>query len=253
MLRPGVIALFLIAIISFSIVYTQYRQDSIIRDAYSQVVVVVCKSSYGTGWWVNGQGYAVTAFHVVDGCLNTGNITLVRAPWASKAELVAYDGEHDIALLRAEKPAPWAEGLPLSYEASIGDPVYIVGYPVQLYEEVDEDLVEMSKQPRVASGTISWLSTIKPIFQFDTATDAGNSGGPVVSKENGGVVGLVVYARSGVVSEGYFGLRMDYVAQFLDSNGVSYRVAGDPGLGLLGVGLVLGLVLVMFMWGGRRG
>lgn len=253
MIRPGTIALFLIALISFSFVYTQIREDSIVKDAYSQVMVVVCGNSYGTGWWVNDQGYAVTAFHVVDDCLGSGNITLVRAPWASKAELVSYDPEHDIALLKAARPAPWAEGLPLSYRVDIGDPVFIVGYPVQLYQETDEDLAEMSKQPRVASGSVSWLSTIKPIFEFDVATDAGNSGGPVVSKESGGVVGLVIYARPGVVSDGYFGLRMDYVAQFLDSNGVSYRVAGGPGWGLLGVGLVLGLVLVLAVRGGRRG
>ena len=250
MLRPGVVALVLIVLISLSFAFDSFRASSILEDAYSQVVVVACLSvnndivGYGTGWWVNSEGYAVTAYHVVQGC---NNITLARDPWASKAEVVAYDQEHDIALLKAENPPSWARGLPLSYEASIGDEVYIVGYPIQLFQETEKDIAKMSKIPRVASGTIAWLHPDKPIFQFDTATDAGNSGGPIVSKESGGVVGLVVYARPGVVSEGYFGLRMDFVASFLDENGVSYRVSGGPGLAWAGVGALGALVLVFVL------
>ncbi|MEB3787433.1 MAG: serine protease [Desulfurococcales archaeon] len=253
MLRPGVVALFLIFVISISFAYTSFKSNSILEDAYSQVVVVACLSvnndivGYGTGWWVNSE-HVITAYHVVQAC---GNITLVRDPWASKAELIAYDQEHDIAVLRAVNPPDWARGLPLSYEARIGDPIYVVGYPIQLFQETEKNLSEMSKIPRVASGTIAWLHPSKPLFQFDIPTDAGNSGGPIVSKESGGVVGIVVYARPGVVSNGFFGLRMDYVAQFLDSQGVSYRVSGGPGLAWAGLG-ALGILVLVFVLARRK-
>ncbi len=250
--RPGLIALFLIAAMAFSLGLQVDRESSILEEAYSQVVVVVCGSTgYGTGWFVNSE-YVVTAYHVVAGC---GNITLVRDPWLSPASIAAYDAEHDIAVLKTANPPEWAKGLPLSYKVSIGDPIYVVGYPVQLYAEAGNNVRLMSRNPRVASGTVSWLHPERPIFQFDIPTDAGNSGGPVVSKESGGVVGLVVYARPGIVSEGYFGLRMDYVAQFLDSHGIPYRVAGGGAPAwLLGLGLGLALALAFLaFWGGRHG
>jgi len=153
--------------------------------------------------------------------------------------VVAYDPANDLAVIRVDSPPGWAEGIPLTPEVSVGDPVYVIGYPIQLYQET-QDVRVMSEIPRVASGTVSWLHPEKPIFQFDVPTDAGNSGGPVVSKETGGVAGLVVYARPGIVSEGYFGLRMDYVAAFLDQHGIEYEVAGGlPWEWLAGLSLVV--------------
>ena len=240
MIRPGVLALILIVLLSFSLGIHIDRSRSALERAYSQVFVVVCGGGYGTGWFVNHE-YAVTAYHVVSQCIGK-NVTVVRGPWHSVAGVAAYDPVNDIAVLHVESPPGWAEGIPLTSQVAVGDPVYVIGYPVQLYEETGKNVEAMSEIPRVASGTVSWIHPDKPIFQFDIATDAGNSGGPVISKETGGAVGLVVYARPGIVSEGYFGLRMDAVARFLDENHIEYRVAGSHGWApLLGLGVLAGL------------
>jgi len=220
-MRPGVLALFLVFLLSLAVGIHVDRSRTILDDAYSQVVVVACNNGYGTGWFVN-HDYILTAYHVVRDCSHP---VAVRGGWSSNLTLVAYNDTLDIAVLRPDRPPSWARGLPLSFRVSIGDPVFVVGYPIQLYEET-RDIAIMSTTPRVASGSVSWLHPDRPVFQFDIPTDAGNSGGPVVSKETGGVVGIVVYARPGVVSEGYFGLRMDAVAEFLDQHGIEYRVAG---------------------------
>ena len=241
MIRPGVLALILIVLLSFSLGIRINREASILDDAYSQVFVVACPSSrgYGTGWWLNSEGYAVTAYHVVQDCRDPVG---VRGSWRSNLTVVAYDPVLDVAVLRAENPPGWAHGLPLASKIGIGDEAFVVGYPVQLYEEVGRDVEKMSEIPRVNRVTITWINPDKQIMEFSPGTDAGNSGGPVVSTELGGVAGIVVYARHGVVSEGFYALRMDALAGFLDRNGIEYEVAGGHGLAwLLGLGLLAGL------------
>ncbi len=249
MIRPGLVALLLVALLGFSLGLAPLKSHRILEDAYSQVFVVACDSGYGTGWWVNSQGYAVTAAHVVAGCQH---LVGIRGAWRSNLTIVAINTTLDVAVLKAENVPGWAKGIPLSFKVAVGDPIYVVGYPIQLYQET-QNLVAMSEIPRVASGTVSWIHPTKPVFQFDVATDAGNSGGPVISRESGGAVGLVVYARPGIVSEGYFGLRMDALASFLSQHHVEYHVAGGPSrMWLLGgLGLVAVLIFLEIR-GGKR-
>ena len=59
-----------------------------------------------------------------------------------------------------------------------------------------------------------------------------------------------------MVSEGFYALRMDALAAFLDTRGVRYRVAGPPpspsALAALGGGAALSLAL-FFLLGTRKG
>ena len=239
-IRPGTIALFLIIIMAFSLGISINREATILERAYDQVVVVAptCGKGYGTGWFIDHE-HVITANHVVEMC---DKVRLVRWPWASNGTVIARDPGLDVALIEVESPPSWARGLPLAQRLSIGDDVYVVGYPIQLYLEVNEDIAEMSKIPRVQKASVTWINPEKRIFEFSPGTDAGNSGGPIVSVENGGVVGIVIYARPGVVSEGYYGLRMDGLAQFLDKNGIEYKVAGGGSwLPYLGLGLLVAL------------
>ena len=239
-MKPGLVALALIAILGISIGLGGLRHGSVLDSAYSQVVVVACpqEKSYGTGWFID-HSHVVTAYHVVANCASP---QLLRSPWSSSASLQAYDPDLDVALLKVEDPPGWARGLPLSESVAIGDSVYVVGYPIQLYEEVDGDINAMSEIPRVQKATVTWINPERRIFEFSPGTDAGNSGGPIISVESGGVVGIVVYARPGVVSEGYYGLRMDGLAEFLSAHGIHYRVAGGHNWAAwLGLGALAGL------------
>ena len=242
----------LVMIMAFSLGVQFNHHQEILDKAFSQVVVVYCQHTlsgrpeYGTGWFVD-HSHVITANHVVASCV--GNPLLIRAPWASNASVVAYDSELDIALLQVDNPPSWASGLPLSYSLAIGDDVYVIGYPIQLYEETGHSIEDMSKIPRVQKASVTWINPDKKVFEFSPGTDAGNSGGPIVSVKNGGVVGIVIYARSGVVSEGFYGLRMDGIAQFLNANHVHYKVAGSNARKVaewIGVGalvILLGLII----------
>ena len=214
---------------------------------YQSVVLVACDGQgYGTGWWV-APGYVVTAFHVVEGC---SNITLLRAPYHSRAIVRQFDPIADLAVLEASVVPSNVEPIPLAPEIYAGQEIVVVGYPVELYYEVNKDLVELSRYPRISDGIITWLNLDGRTAEFSAPTDAGNSGGPVIDKRSGGVVGIVVYARPGVVSTGYYVLRADVIAQHLDEWGIPYRVAGETWAhrallysGVLGAFVVLGFIL----------
>ena len=248
MIRPGLLALLLIFLMALSLGLAPLKSHRILEDAYSQVVVVACSNGYGTGWFVNHE-YLVTAAHVVAGC---NSPKALRGPWSSNLTIVAVDTQLDVALLRVVNPPDWAKGLPLSYSVAVGDDIYVVGYPIELYQQT-QDLTKMSESPRVVKGNVAWIDPSGPYFSFQPATDAGNSGGPVVSEKSGGVVGIVVYARQGVVSTEFYALRMDALAEFLSQHHIEYHVAGGPGRAWLLGGLGLAAILVVLaLRGGKR-
>ena len=242
-LAPGIAALFLIALMSLALAVHVDRGKTVLEDAYSQVVVVACGNAYGTGWFLDSS-HVITAYHVIGS--SSCSPVLVRGQWSSNASIVAWDPDSDIVLLEADNPPRWARGLPLSYSVATGDDVYVVGYPIQVYEQVDGDLSSMSDNPRALKASVAWIDPEGPYFSFQPGTDAGNSGGPVVSRGSGGVVGIVVYARHGIVDNEFYALRMDAVAAFLDSNGVGYRVAGEGSNAILyGAGALIAVIMLL--------
>jgi len=241
--------LFLIVNISNTLLTTDWWGGN--TDYLTQTVVVVTSRGYGTGWWVN-HDHIITAYHVVEGA---PDIKVVRGEWWGPAVVVHHDIAKDIAVLKVSNPPPWAKGLPLSSDLRLGDRVLVVGYPVQLYFECQGNATLMSISPRVASGTISWISPdpSHPVAEIDVSTDAGNSGGPVVKAGVSGVVGIIVYARKGVVSEGYYILRSDAIAEELREAGIGFKVRYDLRPILAGIGLVaLVIGIIAIVLGGKR-
>lgn len=213
----ALVVILTVVLSSISIVMVLSQRPS--TDYLDQTVVVVSSDGYGTGWWLD-HSHVVTAYHVVD----TGVKLIIRGDWASKAKVVYHNATLDIAILKVYNPPSWAKGLSLNYDIKEGDVVRVVGYPVQLYEELKGNIKLMSISPRVATGTIAWINPKFPVAELDVSTDAGNSGGPVVNAETGAVVGMIVYARKGVVSEGYYMLRADAIAQAIKQAGLTYHV-----------------------------
>jgi hypothetical protein len=98
-------------------------------------------------------------------------------------------GETDAALLKVEQlPAP-ALGVTL-HELSVGDRVYISGYPATA-----ERGERSSGEVTFTSGVVSAIRTTpsgKKIYQTDAKVSEGSSGGPVLNEE-GKVVGMVTF------------------------------------------------------------
>ncbi len=201
-----------------------YAQDP--GDLYSSmwdkgVAVILYQDQFGTGWWVD-RTHLVTAAHVVDFQSNA-RVIVMHGDYEARGTAIYVNQLHDIAVIRVDREPTYQYIWSLSRK----DPekalkIFVIGYPYELYKIVG-DMKRMSTVPRVAQGIVAWVHSDKKIFEFQAATDSGNSGGPIVD-EDGNVVGVVSFALRGNVAVLYYGTSVSAVKEALDRLGIRYRV-----------------------------
>jgi serine protease Do len=139
--------------------------------------------SVGTGFLVK-PNLVATVEHVVDGATK---ITLKRnGRFLATARIIGLDRDRDLALLKTGAPIKgyffgFADAAP-----RLGEDVGAIGFPLGL-------------PLTVTQGSVSGFDRIIPIegvkrrhlVQTDAAVNPGNSGGPLLSRATGRVVGLV--------------------------------------------------------------
>ena len=150
---------------------------------------------YGSGFILTSDGYAVTCNHVID---NASELAVrVRIPgriggddtW-HKAIVVKADKELDIALLKLEgSNFPQMPVLARNEMSRIGDDIVLAGYPFGAKLSDSEDKLNHS----VFEGKIASTQIQRGYEkQFvDMQAKRGNSGGPVIDRETGLVVGIL--------------------------------------------------------------
>ncbi len=141
---------------------------------------------YGTGFFISADGYALSAYHVVEGAKTLTGTTPNNKTFA--LEVVGFDAAHDLALLKyntKEKVAflPLSSGIP-----PIGESVLAIG-----------NSGEQFLQPR--AGKLLSLDAVAGRADFPPDTlemsaplDSGDSGGPILNS-SGEVIGVVSYIR----------------------------------------------------------
>jgi len=171
---------------------------------------------YGNGFFINEQGYLMTAAHVLSQLHGGQPFILLRQsegpPRFVRATLVVVDRDHDVAILRAT-PNPF-EGkynvgfLPLAYDwltsgRSVLAASLLPSKPVDAYtldasvddrssgEVFDFHFSQLDKGPAETE-----------LFLFNHQVRLGQSGAPVVSTDSHAVVGFVEgqWLRSSLVS-----------------------------------------------------
>ena len=215
-------SLFLLVILSLLAAISVVNAAELYSSNWDKgVVVVLYGSQYGTGWWVSKQ-HLVTAAHVVSYRTNA-KVTLIHGDYQAIGFVVYVDSLHDVAVIKAEKSPAYQYIWSLSAkDPEKGQTIFVVGYPFELYKIVG-DIGIMSANPRVAEGIIAWVYPDKQLFEFQAATDAGNSGGPIVDN-SGNVVGLVSFALTGEAATMYYGTSVSAIKTALQKAGVNYKV-----------------------------
>lgn len=179
----------------------------------------ILTASSGSGFAVSSDGYVVTNHHVINGC---AKVFIHTNGKAMPSDLVAYDRQNDIALLKARfKPEAV---LPMSNKRpELLQKIYVAGYPFGK---------KVSSSVKVTSGIVSSLTGVQnnhTRIQIDAAVQSGNSGGPILGVD-GNVVGVAVskldlkfaLENLGSIPENTnFGIKSSVVASILDSNGVT--------------------------------
>ena len=155
------------------------------------VVTVKVGNGHGSGFFIGQDGYVLTNAHVV----GAARRALVRTASGieTTAEVVRRDPVRDVALLKADLPAPQA--LPVRTAAARpAETVYAVGSPI------DESLSTTVTRGIVSANRIE-ERTGQPIIQADVAISPGNSGGPLLD-ESGAIIGIAVAKVIGRGAEG---------------------------------------------------
>ena len=179
--------------------------------------------SSGTGFYINALGQVLTAAHVVNECL------VVEANQDGKVipgKVIAKSNLVDLAVI--DTGSPVTKFLPLRRGTSfdLGEPVVIVGYPLESI---------LAASPSLTRGNVSsraGLSGSVGQFQFSAPIQPGSSGGPVVS-DSGELLGIAVgtlnaaaLARVGTIPQNVnFALDARYAAMFLTKYGIEFKFA----------------------------
>ncbi|HTP69800.1 MAG TPA: serine protease [Dongiaceae bacterium] len=161
---------------------------------------------YGNAFFINEDGYLLTAAHVLSDFLNGGQPSiLVRRPEAPprllKVDLVATDPVHDIAILRAV-PNPFQAKyaiafLPLATDKPVPGTAVLTAAlrPSRLRDPQSFDAPREERSPaEVLQYTTSKLDKNQSeaeLFLFDHEVERGQSGAPVLAQDKEAVLGIV--------------------------------------------------------------
>ena len=142
-------------------------------------------SSQGSGFKYS-DGYIMTNYHVIDSA-DEVKIKYSEGEW-SNAHVVGGDVHTDIAILEPEKVPSYAEPLDIKTDGvpSRGDTVLALGSPGDLGGTVTTGVVSGVERTMQTQTEF----TVPDSIQTDAALNPGNSGGPLVSAEDGTVLGV---------------------------------------------------------------
>ena len=167
-------------------------------------------TSLGSAVIIDADGYLVTNYHVIAGAseirvqLNDGRI--------AQPEIVGYDAETDLALLKVELGPLPAIPLGRSDQLRIGDVVLAIGNPYGLTKTVTQGIVSATGR-----GLLQ-LMTFENFIQTDAAVNEGNSGGALINSL-GQLVGIntAVLAQDAGTEGISFAIPVDLVRGVVDA------------------------------------
>jgi hypothetical protein len=182
--------------------------------------------STGTGFFVSGDGYIVTNYHVVEG---SSRLLVKHLDETLTATVVAVDRQNDIALLKVPKTDHPFPHLSVNMAAipTPGSDVFTIGFP---------DPMILGLTPKTTRGNVTASAGIKddPRFlQISVPIQPGNSGGPLVDLA-GSVIGITtatIDAINRLKDGGYLPQNINYALKASYLKGVFDQVA-DNKLGI---------------------
>ncbi len=165
--------------------------SEIVENSIPLVVTIRTDVSQGTGFIIEERGYIVTNAHVLtDGTLVN---VITHEQEIIEADLVGYDTDFDIALLKI--PGTYDT---LKFENSdrvqVGEKVIAIGNPLGLQFSVSEGIVSAVHR-QGPNGLNTYIQT-------DAALNSGNSGGPLINNK-GLVVGINNFKIGGSENLGF--------------------------------------------------
>jgi hypothetical protein len=160
--------------------------DVVLEQKKAVVTIYIYKDEKqivnGTGFIIDATGIVATNYHVASKWLETKGSMLIKmetGAYLLVEDLIAFDEENDIALLKVEgKNLPIVK-LPTDYKARQGDGIIVIGSPLGLETTISE-------------GIISGIRGKDKLIQITAPISPGSSGSPVFNIK-GEVIGVATF------------------------------------------------------------
>jgi len=151
----------------------------------------------GSGFVIDGKGYILTNFHVVQGAQTVEVVLGDQSRYSAK--FIGADQRNDVALLKVEPKGKALMALPLGDSAAlqVGQKVLAIGNPFGFQSTLTTGVVSALGRTVQTSQT----TFIDQAIQTDAAINRGNSGGPLINS-HGEVIGInsAIYTPSGTTA-----------------------------------------------------
>jgi len=151
----------------------------------------------GSGFVIDGKGYILTNFHVVQGAQTIEVVLGDQSHYTAK--FIGADQRNDVALLKVEPKGKLLMALSLGDSAAlqVGQKVLAIGNPFGFQSTLTTGVVSALGRTVQTSQT----TFIDQAIQTDAAINRGNSGGPLINS-HGEVIGInsAIYTPSGTTA-----------------------------------------------------
>lgn len=181
-----------------------------------------------SGFVAGGRGLIVTNLHVLDGATRV-RVSLADERRFEEVSVLAFDVEHDLAVVQVDLPAG-AKDLPiveLGASSSIrpGDRVVVISNPLGLALSVTEGIVSAWREPKdegpardMDDGSLLLPLPASRLLQISAAISPGSSGGPVFN-ERAEVIGIAMAGMLYGMADLNFAVPVDQLPGLLRQEG----------------------------------
>jgi len=191
-----------------------------VSEIYQKVNQAVVKinngqGTIGTGFVLDSEGHIITPQHVVQG---QPQIDVILSDGTVSAATIVGTCEYsDVAVLKAKEVLD-VEALTLVDSATVraGEPVVVIGNPLELPETITSGIVSQTNRFVEISYELSsrWVTNL---IQIDAAVNFGNSGSPLLNSR-GDVIGMVIGRVDPNVGDGiYYAVSSNKLKKVADS------------------------------------
>lgn len=163
------------------------RSDGAYKELLSKTVYIETPNGHGSGFFISPDGYILTNAHLFGREKEARYYLYQDVPFEPAsarppfryARIIKQNKSRDVALLKAEGEFSYFKLDTDRSHYKTGAPVQVIGQPIESFWSVSE-------------GIISALQNANGVeqIQTDAAVNLGNSGGPLVLRSSGAVVGI---------------------------------------------------------------
>ncbi len=167
----------------------------VIENFLKSVVTVRTATSSGTGVIITEDGYIVTNYHVIEKATEA-TVLLYGEKIAVKAEIVGYQADDDVAVLKIDRTGLYAATFADSSKVRYGEKVYAIGNPEgsEFAWSVTQGIVSAPIRQLMMYDAEGILERKLNVVQTDASVNHGNSGGALINTR-GELVGIVALKR----------------------------------------------------------